>query len=197
VSRDAKEATVLLWNGGTRNRAAAAGLAVLLLGGAAGCGKSAASAPTTAPKTAGPGSAADSAPIVSGEKLAWIDLPEPHGAPPKGTWSDVAAIDDGDRRTYYRVGDVGWVFVDFVDCNLPKVKAEAQKPDSVGHICVADTTEKINGYPLFKTSDITRVVKVGHLLLITNVGGTVMDKLTADDLEVFLASLDLAALAAL
>src|SRR5262245_53492239 len=154
MSRYAKEAMVLRWNGGTRNCAVAGGLAVLLLGSVVGCGTSATPAATTAsasaPKKAASGKAAAGAPIVSGEKLAWIDLPDPNGAPPKGTWSDATAIEDGDRRTYYRVGDVGWVFVDFVDCNLPRVKAEAQKPDSEGHICVSDTTEKINGYPLYK-----------------------------------------------
>ncbi|MBO3753186.1 hypothetical protein J5X84_44760 [Streptosporangiaceae bacterium NEAU-GS5] len=188
---------MLRWNDGTRNRATAAGLAVLLLGSAVGCGKSATKAPTTAATTAPSGTAAGSAPIVSGAKLAMIDLPEPHGAPRKGTWSDVAAIDDGDRRTYYRVGDDGWVFLWFLDCNLPKVKAEAHKSDHVQHVCVTDATEKINGYPLFKTSDIRRVVKVGHLLLIADVSGTHMDSLTADDLEAFFASVDLAAIAAL
>jgi hypothetical protein len=192
VSRDAKEATVLRWNGGTWNGAVAAGLVVLLLGSVVGCGE-----PATPAPTAGSGTAAGPAPIVSGEKLALIDLPEPHGAPPTGPWSDATAIEDGDRRANYTVGDVGWVGVDFWDCNLPRVKKEAQKPDSVEHSCVADSTAKIQGYPLFETSDISRTLKVGHLLIIAIVAGTAMDKLTVDDLEAFLASIDLAAIAAL
>jgi hypothetical protein len=186
-----------------QNRAAAAAcLAVLLLGSVVGCGKSAAPAPPaagsgTATGSAGPGTAAGNAPVVSGEKLAMIDLPDPHGAPPKGSWTDARPIEDGDRSANYVVGDVGWVGIYFLDCNLPKVKEAVQKPDSVEHSCVADTTAKINGYPLFKTADISRVLKVGHLLLITSIAGTVMDKLTVADLEAFLASMDLAAIAAL
>jgi len=184
---------VLRCNGATWNRVAAAGLAVLLLGSVVGCAKSA----TSAPKAAGPGTAAGSGPIVPGAKLAAIDLPDPPGAPPKGSWIDAAAIEDGDRRANYEVADTGWVGIDFLDCSLPRVKEAAQQQDSVEHSCVADTTAKINGYPLFNTSDISRTLKVGHLLIITAVAGTAMDKLTVKDLEAFLASIDLAAIAAL
>jgi hypothetical protein len=185
---------VLRWNSGTRNHVAAAGLAVLLLGGVVGCGKTATPGPTT---TAGPGTAAGSAPVVPGAKLAAIDLPDPHGAPPKGSWTDARPIEDGSRQANYLTGDDLWVGIYFLDCNLPKVKEDSVKQDSAEHSCVTDSSAKIKGYPLYNTSDIGRTLKVGHLLIITVVSGTKMDKLTVKDLEAFLASIDLAAIAAL
>jgi hypothetical protein len=194
---------VLRWNGGAWNRAAAAGLAVLLVGGVVGCGKSATPAPTTAgPGAAGagsasPGAAAGSGSIVPGAKLAAIDLPDPHGAPPKGSWTDARPIEDGLRDANYLVGDDLWVGIAFIDCNLPRSQEEAKKPDTGEHSCVTDSQTKIKGYPVYETSDIARTMKIGHLLILTVVSGTKMDTLTVKDLEAFLASIDVAAIAAI
>jgi hypothetical protein len=184
---------MLRWNGATRNRVAAAGLAVLLLGRMVGCGKSA----TPAPTTAGPGAAAGSGPGVPGAKLAAIDPPDPHGAPPKGSWHDARPIEDGDRSANYETGDVGWVGIYFLDCNLPKVKEAAQKAGFL--------RAHLRRRPDGEDQRLSALQHLRHrphgeggpLLIMTVIAGTAMGKLTVKDLEAFLASIDLAATVAL
>jgi hypothetical protein len=115
-------------------------------------------------------------------------------------WSQATPILDGDRSENYVDGDDYWVSVRFIDCNLPAVKDSASKPESERSdfkYCFAQPSGKLEEYPLFAPHDTRRVVKVGHVTVIADLGVTGETKLTATDLEGFLASLDLTPLSRL
>lgn len=63
--------------------------------------------------------------------------------------------------------------------------------------CFDTPSGKLAGFPLFSVNDQSRTVKVGHLMVIAELGATGEGTLKAADLEAFLQSLDLAALAKL
>jgi hypothetical protein len=93
-----------------------------------------------------------------------------------------------------------WVSVRFLDCNLPMVKDTASKPAAERGdftFCFDPPTGKLRDYGMFSPSDSVRVVKVGHLIIIVGLGVVSEGKLTPADLEAFITSLDLAALAKL
>jgi hypothetical protein len=150
-------------------------------------------APATPPAAQTPPAAVGSGPVVPAVKLEELDLPSPKGAPAKGIWSAASPTEDGNRSTFFVDGNDGWMGVHLLDCNLPKAKegGEDFKP------CTAAPTGKIKNYPLFATSDVARVVKAGHVLVIATASGTHMDKVKGPELEEFLASVDLDAIAKL
>jgi hypothetical protein len=161
-------------------------------------------APAAAPPAAAPPAATgDSDSVVPLAKLAAITLPPPQGAPAGGRWrsapSPTGGTGDGDRLANFIDGSDFWVSVRFLDCNLPAVKASASKPTEGGEFtfCFDKPTGKLKDYPLFNAFDTQRVVKVGHLVIIASLGATGETKLKATDLEAFLESLDLAAIAKL
>jgi len=137
---------------------------------------------------------------VPSATLEAIKLPVPKGAPEKGMWSSATAGGDGDRSTNFMDGNDLWVSVRFVDCNLPAVKAVASKPAAERGdftFCFDKPTGKLKDYELFSPSDSLRVVKVGHLIIIVGTGVVSEGKITGADLETFIGSLDLPALAKL
>jgi hypothetical protein len=56
---------------------------------------------------------------------------------------------------------------------------------------------KLKDYPMDDQYDAVRAVKVGHLVVVASIGAKSSGTLKAADLEAFLGSLDLAALAKL
>jgi len=155
--------------------------------------------PPASDPAATPAAAAAPGPVVGWEKLSDINLPNPKGTPEKGIWSSVKATKDGDRWDNFVDGNDNWMGMRILDCNLPAVQALATKPDpqSVYSTCFATPTGKLKDYPLIATNDAQRAVKVGHLVLIASLNATGQAKLKAADLEAFLESLDLAAIAKL
>jgi hypothetical protein len=79
------------------------------------------------------------------------------------------------------------------DCNLPKAKDGGEE----FKLCTAAPTGKIKNYPLYAPSDIARAVKAGHVIVMVTATGTHMDKIKGPELEEFLGSMDLAAIAKL
>ena len=152
--------------------------------------------PQTAPTPPTPQAAGNTG-IVPSATLEAIALPAPRGAPAKGMWSAATAGDDGERMANFVDGNDYWVSVELLDCNLPRVKDSAGKPGGEYTFCFDKASATLKGYPLFKTSDSQRVVKVGHLAILASLGVAGEAKLTAADLEAFLESLDLASLAKL
>jgi hypothetical protein len=162
---------------------------------AASAGSAAPATPPAAPATppAAQPPAAGGGPVVPAAKLEEIELPTPKGGPAKGIWSAATASDDGDRSTNFVDGSDLWIGVHFLDCNLPKAKEGAVDFKA----CTGAPTGKIKDYPLFAPSDVARVVKAGHILVIATAGATHMDKVKGPELEEFLASVDLDAIAKL
>lgn len=170
--------------------------------GSAGAAGSAAAGPAAPAASAPPAAAAPAAGgtgLVPAATLAAIELPVPKGAPAKGIWSQATPLLDGDRFENFVDGSDYWVSLRFIDCNLPAVKATASKPDTERGdflYCFGQPTGKLKDYPLFSPHDTRRVVKVGHVVVIADLGATGETQLKTADLEAFLASLDLAPLAA-
>lgn len=167
---------------------------------AAGSGSAAAAAPPAAPPPAAPPAApaGDTTSLVPAATLAAIDLPKPKGAPASGEWSQATPLVDGDRFENYVDGKDYWMSVRFIDCNLPAVKDSASKPDaekSDFKYCFDQPTGKLKDYPMFSPHDTRRVVKVGHVTVIADLGATGETKLKAADLEALLGSIDLSSLA--
>jgi len=160
---------------------------------------SAAPTPPT-PAAATPPAAGGNTAVVPSATLEALTLPAPKGAPAKGIWSSATAGGDGDRATNFMDGNDLWVSVRFLDCNLPMVKDAATKPAAERGdfaFCFDKPTGMLKDYPLFSPSDSLRVVKVGHLVIIVGLGVVSEGKITAADLEAFIGSLDLAAIAKL
>jgi hypothetical protein len=169
-------------------------------GSAAAAGSAAPATPPPAAQTPPAPPAAGNTSVVPANTLEAINLPPPKGAPAKGIWSAAAASDDGDRSTNFVDGSDVWVGVRFLDCNLPAAKDAANKPEADRgdfKYCLGTPTGKIKDYALFAPHDTRRVVKVGHLIVIADLGVTGETKLKAADLEAFLGSMDLAAIAKL
>jgi hypothetical protein len=170
---------------------------------------SAAAAPATPPPppaTPPPAPPAAAGPPVSGEALAGIQLPKPKGVPDKAMWSQAdtpTGGPDGDRLMNLIEGDNYWMSVRFLDCSLPAVKeAEGKAETERGAFayCFAAPTGKIKDLPLIAPKDASstaRAVKAGRLVIIAGIGVAGEDKLKAADVEAFLGSLDLAAIAKL
>jgi hypothetical protein len=153
-----------------------------------------AAAPATPPAAAAPaGGSVGTGPVVPGAKLEELDFPVPKGAPAKGIWSAARPTEDGLRSANFVEGSDGWMGLYLTDCNLPKAKdgGEEFKP------CTAAPTGKIKNYPLFAPSDIARAVKAGHVIVMVTATGTHMDKIKGPELEEFLNSVDLDAIAKL
>jgi hypothetical protein len=151
--------------------------------------------PASTPPAAGGGTG-----VVPSGTLEAIKLPPPKGAPANGMWSSATAGGDGDRATNYMVGEDLWVSLRFLDCNLPMVKEAASKPPTERGdfaFCYDAANGKLKDFPMYSPADSVRVVKAGHLVIITGIGVAAEGKLKAADLEDFLGSLDLAALAKL
>jgi hypothetical protein len=145
-----------------------------------------------------PGGGADG--VVPAATLEAIQLPKPKKAPEKGIWSAAIAAHDGDRLVNYIDGDALWISVHFVDCNLPAAKEAASKPVNqrgAFTFCHETPAGKIKDYPLYGTNDMARGVKAGHLMIVASIGVSADPSYTTADLEAFLGSLDLAALAKL
>lgn len=161
--------------------------------------------PMTKPVSADPAPAATAnpatpGPVVGWEKLADIQLPVPKGVPEKGMWSAGKATKDGDRLDNFVDGNDYWLSLRMLDCNLPMVQEVASKSaDERGVLdaCFATPTGKLKDLPLISKNDSMRAVKAGHLVLIASLGAAGETKLKAADLEAFLESLDLAAIAKL
>lgn len=181
-------------------------VAVLLMSGCSTSGDDDASRPDPVPPTAtatstpaGPGDSADVVPVAD---LLAITLPVPKVVPATGSWVDVppSSSGGGDRLANFVDGNNYWMSVRFVDCNMPAVKRAAAGPaDERGDFthCFDTTTTKLGNFPLYAENNVRRVVKVGRLLVITGIGLTGQTKLKPADLEAFLTSLDLAAIAKL
>lgn len=159
----------------------------------------AAPAPAADPNAAAAPAAGGDA-VVPSPKLEAINLPPFKGAPAKGMWSSAEAGGDGDRAVNFQDGDAYWVSLRFLDCNLPKVKAVASKPPaSTGDFgyCHMKPTGKLGEYDMVAPNDTTRAVRVGHVMIITGVGVAGEGKIKGADLEDYIKSLDLAAIAKL
>jgi hypothetical protein len=151
-------------------------------------------APATPPAAAAPpAGSVGTGPVVPGAKLAELDFPAPKGAPPKGSWTDARPIEDGLRSANFVEGNDGWMALFISDCNLPKAKDGGDEFKA----CTAAPIGKIKNYPLFAPSDISRAVKAGHVVFMVTASGTHMDKIKGPELEEFLNSVDLDAIAKL
>jgi hypothetical protein len=192
-----------------RRRAGVILAAVAALVVSAGCStspttpKGNGSAASPVPHSAPAPSAASSS-VVPLATLAAIALPVPKGVPASGRWrsapSPTGGSGDGDRLANYVDGNDYWLSVRFLDCNLPAVKATADKPSAERGeftFCFDGATGKLKDFPLFTTFDTQRAVKAGHLIVIATVGLTGQTKLKVADLEAFLSSLDLGSIAKL
>jgi hypothetical protein len=159
--------------------------------------------PAPAPTPPAPAAAADSGSVISSATLAGITLPVPKGAPASGMWSQAPEGGEGDRLVNFVAGSDYWVTVRLLDCRIPAVKEVASKSaDQRGEFnyCFEPPNSKLKDYPLFTPkdpNDSIRVVKAGHLTIIASLGATGETKLKPADVEAFLGSLDLAALAKL
>jgi hypothetical protein len=151
----------------------------------------------------GTGDPAGTGDVVSAADLAAIKLPKPPGAPERGDWSQEPSRGDGDRLVTYVYGNEIWMSVRFLDCRLPMVKQYAAKPaDEQGNIayCFKKPTGMLKGYPLLTAEDAEdsfRVIQVGHLTILAGVSTSGEYKLHGADVEAYLESLDLAAIAKL
>jgi hypothetical protein len=185
-------------------------LAAVALLGIAGCAEPAgtpaadnppsSAAPTSAPAGNGGGS------LVKGSDLAeyTISMPAPKGAPAGGTWRDIVPGDDGRVSVHYvDNNDTGYVRVDFLDCRLPAVQAVKDKAakDRAGFDhCFRKPTKTLKGYPMILPDDpdfAYRTLVVNHVHVSVSVDRPFDEKFKAADVEEFLGTLDLDALARL
>ena len=175
--------------------------------------------PTPAPPpagsaaTAGSGSAAPAATgdvaLPTGDPYKLKDLaaisiamPKPPGAPASGNWKDVGDNEsDGYGQLNYVDHDAYWYGVTFLDCRAKVVKdAAAMKPDDRGALkwCFMQPNDKLKDYPMIKPEKgLTRAVKAGNVCVVVSLGMQGKETLKAADVEAYLNTLDLAAVAKL
>jgi pyruvate/2-oxoglutarate dehydrogenase complex dihydrolipoamide acyltransferase (E2) component len=169
----------------------------------------AAVSPTPAPAPAAPPPAA-AAPAAAAAgavaTLAQIDavkLPAPPKAPASGAWQTVGAMSgDGDKMANFVDGDKYLLSVRIMDCRSPKFAAYAAKPAAEqGDMaaCFQPGDAKLKTYDMRKVRDGMRTVKAGNIALILNLGAdpSAAKLWITADLETYLGSLDLDALAKL
>jgi hypothetical protein len=191
-------------------------VAVVALVAVAGC-SSDKDETATAAKPASPSapasSAAASAPAVAGgpvltaAQLTAIKLPKPKFGPAAGQWKDPIAPADGQRRTEFVVGDDVYVAVLFDDCNQAEAQQYASKAvfsRDVFDACFASAAggdqpsgATAGGAPVWKINEQSRYLRIGHLGIRVAYGDKASATATGADLETFIKSLDLAALAKL
>jgi hypothetical protein len=134
--------------------------------------------------------------------LSTIAMPKPPGAPASGTWKHVAGNEsDGYGQLNYVDKDNYWYGVDFLDCRAKVVKdAASMKPEDRGATkwCFMQPNAKLKDYPMIKPEKgSARAVKAGNVWVVVSLGMTGMETLKAADVEAYLNSLDLAAVAKL
>lgn len=157
--------------------------------------------PATATTGTPPEAEADKAGgVISAATLESIQLPKPKKAPEKFIWSTPVPARDGTRLVNYTDGKDIWLTVNFADCNSPTAKSVADKPaNQRGQygFCYEKPVGKIKDFPSYGTDDMVRGVKAGHLVIAASIGTAAPQSYTTADVEEFLGSLDLAALAKL
>ena len=164
---------------------------------AQGSGSAAVTPPPAPPDAAAAVPPPETATVASVEALDAIKLPTPKGAPDSGEWKAQESTKEGSRVAYFGKGSDYYAFVTILDCNLPRMKEDANKPvaERKGDAgdCLDPFEAKLQEYPMRAASDSSRSVRVGHLVVSVSNGpkGT----LKGPDLEEFLSKIDLAALA--
>jgi len=163
-----------------------------------GSGSAAATPPPAGDMKVGEG------PVIPALALVKVDLPPFKGGTEKATdkaiWSSAEAETDGNRLTNFIEGDKMWVGVQFLDCNLPSLKEYATKPEAdrgIFQACFNKPTGKIKDFPMFASGENMRTVYLGHLTLTVIAAAPQQGKIKGADLEEWLNSVDLAALAKL
>ena len=156
------------------------------------------SAAPTPPPAAPPPPSTSVVPVATLDAIA---LPAPKGATATWKWLPQESTKDGNRLAYFGEGTNSWIQVQVLDCNLPRMKEDAAKPagkrNGDAAYCLDTMDGKLGAYPLYNKYGSVRAVRVGHLAVIAAVGGAGSATLKDADLEAYLGSLDLAALAKL
>ena len=138
-------------------------------------------------------------PVVPVKPLVMFDLPPVKGAPANASWTSAEAETDGNRYTIFMDGDKPFIGVQFLDCNLPKLKEYATKAPAergIFQACFNKPNGKLKEFPMF-SDGATRTVWVGHMTLTASVSGPQQGKIMGPDVEAWLNTVDLAALAKL
>lgn len=155
-----------------------------------------------APAAAGSGSAAPAAAagaMPTGDpakldKLASILFNVPAGAPADGAWHEGPTNMDGMRIVNFKAADKTiWYGVHLDDCRLKDTQSNAEYVK----YCTTAGTGKVKTYEMFAPNDQLRVVRAGNILVSAAAGAKVYDKVKAADLEAFLNTVDLDAVAKL
>jgi hypothetical protein len=146
-------------------------------------------------------------PVLTAAQLTAIKLPKPKFGPAAGQWKDPITPADGERSTEFVVGDDVYVAVLFNDCNLPEAAQYASKQvysRNVFDACFASAAggdqasgTTAGGAPVWKINEQSRYLRIGHLGIRVAYGNKAPATATGADLETFVKSLDLAALAKL
>ena len=160
--------------------------------------------PTTAAATGSATPSTGSGGPAKLSELVKINFPTPPPkAPAGGRWKEVGEVEsDGDRQVIYAVGDANyWYMVNVMDCRHPKAKeVEAKTPKERGQWqwCFAKPDGKIKDHPrLTDPNSLGHGVKVGNIVVLASPYPQVQDKVGDADVDAFLGSLDLAAIAKL
>ncbi|MCM2416599.1 hypothetical protein [Streptomyces sp. RKAG293] len=184
-----------------RRRAAAAltAIAVVTLLAGTGCSSSKA-APAAKSTTAAVKPASDGG-VVKTAQMRAITLPRPQAAPATGKWDETASINsDGDRQIAFVDGTDTWMSLHILDCRQPLAKAGAKKPPTEQGdflYCYKAATGSLKGYPLFANEATLRVLTVGNLRILADIGIAGDGKIDGAAVESFLGSFDLASIAKL
>lgn len=128
------------------------------------------------------------------EKLAGILFNVPAGAPADGAWHEGPANADGMRIANFKAADKTiWYSVHLEDCRHKDVQSDAVR----AKYCTTEGPGKVKTFSMFSPDDHQRVVKAGSILVTAVAGAKVWDKVKAADLEAFLNTVDLDAIAKL
>lgn len=164
-------------------------------------------APPATPPATPPAAAAGDVALPTGEPyklkdLAAIAIPKPAGAPASGNWKNIGDNEsDGYGQMNYVDKENYWYGLTFLDCRAKVVKdAAAMKPEERGALkwCFMQPNATLKDYPMIKPeTGATRAVKAGNVFVLASLGMTGQETLKAADVEAFLNTLDLAAVAKL
>ncbi len=135
--------------------------------------------------------------VVSADALEAIHLPKPKKLPENGNWLTPNPATPGNRLVNYSDGKSYWLTVHFADCNAPEAKNLPEGRRGEYKYCYEQPTGKVKDYASYCTGNEVRAVKAGHLMVNAMRGAQAPEGYGGADLEEFLGSVDLAALAKL
>jgi hypothetical protein len=165
--------------------------------------KPSATATATAASGSGDTASAAGSPAKLSEMVK-INLPKPPPkAPAGGEWKEVGEVEsDGDRQANYTAADKAiWYSLNILDCRHPKAKevaAKAAGDRGMWQWCFAKPDGKIKDYArLTDDNSLAHGVRAGNIVVVAGPSPTVKDKVGDAEVDQFLGSLDLAAIAKL